>query len=67
MPKALKNDFLQKFLYLEGFQPSADNSFDVCPPNWIFLCQGASKNGKTPDGTPYIEAAEKDEIKELLT
>lgn len=31
------------------------------------ILQGASKNGKTPDGTPYIEAAEKDEIKELLT
>lgn len=31
------------------------------------ILQGASKNGKTPDGTPYIEAAEKEEIKELLT
>lgn len=29
--------------------------------------QGALKNGKTPDGTPYLDAAEKDEIKELLT
>ncbi|KOB73400.1 Tankyrase [Operophtera brumata] len=28
---------------------------------------GASKSGKTPDGTPYIEAAEKEEIKDLLT
>lgn len=29
--------------------------------------QGASKNGTTPDGTSYIDAAEKPEIKALLT
>lgn len=34
---------------------------------WLDYFQGASKNGKTPDGTPYIDAAEKEEIKELLT
>ncbi|GBP31897.1 Myotrophin [Eumeta japonica] len=33
----------------------------------MLIKHGASKNGKTPDGTPYLEAAEKDEIKELLT
>ncbi|KAL4708972.1 hypothetical protein ACJJTC_005833 [Scirpophaga incertulas] len=31
------------------------------------LNHGASKNGKTPDGVPYLEAAEKEEIKELLS
>ncbi|XP_026495541.1 myotrophin-like [Vanessa tameamea] len=33
----------------------------------ILLKHGASKNGQTPDGTPYIDAAEKEEIKDLLT
>ncbi|XP_046383304.1 myotrophin [Ischnura elegans] len=32
----------------------------------ILLDKGASKEGKTPDGTSYLEAAEKDEIKLLL-
>uniref|UniRef100_A0A0K8TN50 Putative myotrophin n=1 Tax=Tabanus bromius TaxID=304241 RepID=A0A0K8TN50_TABBR len=32
----------------------------------ILLENGASKNGKAPDGTSYIDAAEKDEIKALL-
>lgn len=30
------------------------------------LNHGASKTGQTPDGTPYLEAAEKEEIKALL-
>ena len=28
--------------------------------------QGAKKNGTAPDGTSYLDAAEKDEIKQLL-
>ncbi|ESO86950.1 hypothetical protein LOTGIDRAFT_128209 [Lottia gigantea] len=32
----------------------------------ILLEKGADKNGKAPDGTPYIECAETDEIKNLL-
>ena len=28
--------------------------------------QGAARDGKTPDGSSYVEAAEKQEIKELL-
>ncbi|XP_034935603.1 myotrophin [Chelonus insularis] len=32
----------------------------------LLLEKGASPNGKTPDGTPYVDAAEKDEIKSLL-
>jgi len=31
-----------------------------------FFNQGASPDGKTPDGGSYIDAAEKDEIKALL-
>ena len=31
------------------------------------LTQGAAKDGKTPDGSSYVEAAEKAEIKALLT
>lgn len=30
------------------------------------LSQGASKTGTAPDGTSYLDAAEKDEIKALL-
>lgn len=30
------------------------------------LDKGCSKDGKAPDGTSYIDAAEKDEIKKLL-
>ena len=33
----------------------------------ISVCQGASRDGKTPDGSSYVEAAEKQEIKDLLT
>jgi len=33
----------------------------------ILLKNGASKSGTTPDGLPYLEAAEKPEIKQLLT
>lgn len=29
--------------------------------------QGALRNGKAPDGTSYLDAAEKPEIKALLT
>lgn len=43
-----------------------DGSVKTMGPFYFFL-QGASKTGKTPDGTPYLEAAEKEEIKELLT
>ncbi|EDW88799.1 myotrophin [Drosophila yakuba] len=32
----------------------------------LLLKKGASKNGSTPDGQSYLEAAEKDEIKKLL-
>ncbi|XP_055375467.1 myotrophin [Condylostylus longicornis] len=32
----------------------------------LLLANGAVKEGTTPDGTNYIDAAEKDEIKELL-
>ncbi|CAD7094202.1 unnamed protein product [Hermetia illucens] len=32
----------------------------------ILLQNGATKDGSAPDGTPYIDAAEKPEIKELL-
>lgn len=32
----------------------------------LLLDKGASKEGTTPDGTSYLEAAEKDEIKLLL-
>ena len=28
--------------------------------------KGADRSGSTPDGTSYLEAAEKDEIKKLL-
>ena len=31
----------------------------------LFL-QGAQKDGSAPDGTSYVDAAEKDEIKQLL-
>jgi hypothetical protein len=30
------------------------------------MLQGASKDGKCPDGSSYVEAAEKEEIKALL-
>lgn len=33
----------------------------------FYYLQGASKNGVTPDGMSYIDAAEKQEIKQLLT
>lgn len=33
----------------------------------LILESGADKNGKTPQGESYIEAAEKTEIKKLLT
>jgi len=32
----------------------------------LLLANGASKNGTAPDGTNYIDSAEKSEIKELL-
>jgi len=32
----------------------------------LLLKKGASRDGKTPDGTSYIDAAEKDEIRALL-
>ncbi|XP_061388342.1 myotrophin [Musca vetustissima] len=32
----------------------------------LLLEKGADKNGKTPDGKSYVEAAEKDEIRNLL-
>ncbi|KAK6184410.1 hypothetical protein SNE40_001934 [Patella caerulea] len=32
----------------------------------ILLQKGASKNGKSPDGTSYLDCAEKQEIKDLL-
>ena len=32
----------------------------------LSLFQGASKTGKAPDGSSYVEAAEKDDIKVLL-
>ncbi|EDW52408.1 myotrophin [Drosophila sechellia] len=32
----------------------------------LLLKVGADKNGSTPDGQSYLEAAEKDEIKKLL-
>jgi len=32
----------------------------------LLLQKGASKTGKTPDGTDYMEAAEKEEIRVLL-
>jgi len=33
----------------------------------FLLENGASRDGKTPDGSSYVEAAEKQEIKDLLT
>ncbi|CAL8115994.1 unnamed protein product [Orchesella dallaii] len=32
----------------------------------LLLEKGASREGKTPDGTPYVDAAEKEEIRSLL-
>ncbi|OXA53249.1 myotrophin [Folsomia candida] len=32
----------------------------------LLLTKGASRDGKTPDGTSYLDAAEKDEIRALL-
>lgn len=32
----------------------------------LLLEKGASREGKTPDGTSYLDAAEKDDIKALL-
>ena len=32
----------------------------------IVFIQGATKNGSSPDGTSYLDSAEKDEIKALL-
>lgn len=32
-----------------------------------FIFKGASKTGVTPDGMSYMDAAEKQEIKQLLT
>ena len=32
----------------------------------IFLLKGASKTGTAPDGSSYVDAAEKEEIKALL-
>ncbi|GLH12376.1 hypothetical protein R5R35_011698 [Gryllus longicercus] len=32
----------------------------------LLLEQGASKDGSAPDGTSYVDAAEKEEIKQLL-
>jgi len=32
----------------------------------LLLSKGALKNGCSPDGTSYVDAAEKEEIKELL-
>ena len=31
-----------------------------------YIFQGASKEGKCPDGSSYVEAAEKEEIRALL-
>jgi hypothetical protein len=31
-----------------------------------FCLQGAVKDGSAPDGTSYVDAAEKEEIKQLL-
>lgn len=31
-----------------------------------YLLQGAAKNGTTPDGISYVDAADKEEIKVLL-
>ena len=33
---------------------------------YILMFQGASKTGQAPDGSSYVEAAEKEEIKALL-
>jgi len=33
----------------------------------FLLENGAARDGKTPDGSSYVEAAEKQEIKDLLT
>ncbi|XP_013101800.1 myotrophin [Stomoxys calcitrans] len=33
----------------------------------LLLDKGANKNGTTPDGASYLEAAEKDEIRKLLS
>ena len=33
---------------------------------YLILTQGASKTGTAPDGSTYVEAAEKEEIKKML-
>ena len=43
----------------------------ICVVNLLMMMnnfglQGASRKGKTPDGTSYEEAAEKEEIRALL-
>ena len=39
-----------------------------CIGMFLFQCheQGCSKSGSAPDGTPYLEAAEKEDMKALL-
>ena len=44
----------------------SDILYAVFLKKFLSPLQGCSKDGKAPDGTSYVEAAEKEEIKQLL-
>jgi len=67
-----------KYLCKKGAKVNADDKHGISPllaAVWeghttcvkFLLENGAARDGKTPDGSSYVEAAEKQEIKELLT
>jgi len=66
-----------KFLCSKGAQLNSEDKHGISPllaAIWeghtscvqFLLEKGASKSGTAPDGSSYVEAAEKDEIKALL-
>ena len=53
---------------LEALEEFIENLWLCVRFMFLFQCheQGCSKSGSAPDGTPYLEAAEKEDIKALL-
>ena len=64
------NPSMSIYLIYLLYYPCCEKLYDLplCPliPLSGLVLQGANKNGTAPDGTSYLDAAEKDEIKALL-
>jgi len=58
---SMRGTFCVRTLFCGALKTQLSNDMSI-----MFNVQGASRNGKAPDGSSYIDCAESEEIKALL-